>query len=245
MSRLARRLATAVVAVAVLSPATALRFFLRDRERACFSASARPGSVLRGFASVENGRGAASVALEITAPDGAVFFDRHTATVGAFSVVTPVAAGGRGAADEDWDGYDDEDEADLARYGAENKYEACLTLTVEAGSGASADARRAVTFRLYAAGRGEDGAEAGGGGAVREETVGDVSGALKTMFHEMQAMMRDLQRLQRREKKIVKHQNRTARVLWQATALSVVVLIIISGFQYSHYKAYFASKKLC
>lgn len=243
MSRLARRLAAVAAATAALAPASALRFFLRDRERACFSVSARPGGALRGYAAVENGRGSAKVALEIAAPDRSVFFDRHTATLGAFSVLTPASPDARGA--DDWDAYDDEDEAEAARYGAEAKYEACLTLTVEAGSGAPADARRAVTFRLYAAGHGEDGAEATGGGAVKDETVGNVSGALKTMFHEMQAMMRDLQRLQRREKKLVKRQSRTARVLWQSTALSIVVLCVISAFQYSHYKSYFTSKKLC
>lgn len=245
MARVSARLALLSLAAALLSPSAALRFFLRDRERACFSVWARAGETLHGYAAVENGRGAAALAVEIAAPDRSVFFERHQALLGAFSARTPALAGGPPAAN-DWDAYDDDDEdlAEDGRYGGEKKYEACLMLTVQQGSGAPTDARRAVNFRLHPAGR-ADGEGSGGDAAVKSETVDGVAGALKGMFHEMQGMMRDLQRLQRREKKLLKRQDTCARVLRNATLISILILLATSGFQYSHYLSYFTSKKLC
>jgi emp24/gp25L/p24 family/GOLD len=246
MARGAQRLLPGLLLFFVLqhAPARGLRFFLRNRERACFGVSARPGALLNGYAAVENGRGAAALALEIATADKKVFFDRHESVLGTFSVKTPSEPGAKAA---DWgDESVDEDDAELARYGTEQKYDACLMLTVDQNAPADAvDARRAIVFRLYPAERGETGDADVGGAAVKGETVDKVASALKAMFHEMQGMMRDLQRLQRREKTLVDSQARTARVLAQATVLSIIVLLLTSLFQFSHYKAYFTSKKLC
>jgi hypothetical protein len=237
----AQLLLLVVLAAARARPAAGLRFFLAARERACFGVSARAGGLLRGFVALENGKGSAKVALEIAGPDNAVIYERHDAAIGSFSVTTPGAAG-KDADDGDWD---DDDEAVGGLYGMEKKYKACLVLTMEQQPDPTVLVRRAVVFRLYAAERGEDGAAASGGGAVSDKKVDDMAGALKTMMGEMQAMVGDLSTLQRRESGLVRKQDENARRLGQLTALSIAVLVLTSVFQYSHYKAFFTSKKLC
>jgi emp24/gp25L/p24 family/GOLD len=272
------------VSLSLLSPSSGLRFYMKDRERACFSVSARPGTLLAGDAVLENGLGSgARLALEVTAAAGHAhastpLYEAHDAVIGKFSVHTPRGGGygggrhhrmvkntvQRGGPEDghhdsvDEDMYDDlYADADVEeQWGASSSdvtsdvgYRACLVLTVnpDPGDVSGAVVRRAVTFKLHPADRPEGGSGLGmaTGKAVSEAHVRTVTTTLNIMLNEMHSMVRDLSALQQRERDLVAKNKAAARYLTQLVSVSLVVLVATSLFQYSHYRSFFKSKKLC
>lgn len=228
---------------AVLVPSVSgLRFFLGPHERACFGLSARGGALLHGLAHMENGRGEALLAVEISGPDG-VIFERHAQAIGKFSVTTPKVKDSYSADPGDWEMEDDDFHAAAA---ADIKYKACLVLTLKEGSDPDHKARRAVSFRLYQADDGEIGSSlAGVGGKASSEKVDNMAMSLRQMMSDMQGIVGDLTALQRREHSLVRRQREDARRLSYLGATSILVLVATSFLQFAHYRQFFSSKKLC
>lgn len=241
MGRLTRLASLLCAATVLPSPLSALRFYMNDHERACFGVSAHAGSRLNGHVQLENGGGSARLVLEVQQPDGVTFFEKHSAVIGSFGVNTP-GTPGTPASEEEWDAEDmeDEDEGNITR-----EYKACVVLTFDEKPAGGVVARRAVRIRLWQAGRAEAGKESAGGGGESGEVVEWLNAGMKEMLAEMQGMVTDLNRLQRRERKLVKRMNNNEIVLMRVALISIAVIIATSAMQYAHYKAYFTSKKLC
>lgn len=211
---------------------------MNDHERACFGLSAHAGSRLNGHVQLENGGGSARLVLEVKQPDGVIIFEKHSAVIGSFGVNTP----GTTVSEEEWDeeAEDDEEVGKTMR-----EYKACVVLTFDEKPAGGVVARRAVRLRLWQAGRAEAGKERAGGGGESAEIVDWLNAGMKEMLKQTEGMVSDLNRLQRRERKLVKRMNNNEIVLMRVALISIAVIIATSGMQYAHYKAYFTSKKLC
>lgn len=192
---------------------------------------------------MENGRGHALLAVEITGPDG-VIFERHAEVIGKFSLTTPKAKNSYEANPGDWEMEEDDFQAAAA---ADVKYKACLVMTVKEGSDPEHKARRAVTFRLYPSEDAEVGSDQHGAGGTRASgrKVDEIAFALKDMLNQMQSMVSDLTVLQQRENSLVRRQREDARRLSYLGATSILVLLVTAFLQFAHYRQFFSAKKLC
>jgi emp24/gp25L/p24 family/GOLD len=242
---LPRRNLTAIVLLTAICTHVAhgLRFYIKDRERICFYVPARYQERLQGEATLENGKGTARLNVEITTEDGHVLFDRHDAKIGAFSVVTPPSQNQHAPVNAYNDNVEDYDDG-YQPHDAERKYKACLLLTVDPDPALQTRVQRAVTFKLRPADRG-DSITGPGGKHADSEKVDTMAFALDAMLSQLHGMSQDLSDLQARERSLVTHNQSTATRLSQFTIISLVVLVATASFQYSHYKSFFTSKKLC
>lgn len=229
----------------------------------CFYISARHEERLDGEVVLENGKGDAKVSIEVTSTDGAILFERHASEIGKFSVVTPPSKyapsyprGGRGGHGQnnpgsgqdddhelDYDEWGDDYEDGYEHYDSEEKYKACVVLTVDRNPDLHNRVQRAVTFRLHPANRSDR--RVGVSRAAKTANVDSIAFSLDNIMRQMNGMVSDLAILQQREKKLVKQNRDTAGRLAKLTIVSLAVLILTAGFQFSHYRSFFASKKLC
>lgn len=221
----------------MLSPVCGLRFYLIDRERACFFISAPQQSLIRGEATLENGPGSAKIFVEIS-HGSRMIYERHDSQIGKFSAMSLPAQD----TTMEKPAYAEDNQEDLG-YQHEAIYKACVLLTAEQGPELHHRVKRAVTFKLNVPMGADD--ENPTKGNVRAEHVDSASQALKDMLNHLHGMVTDLTALQSRERKLVARNERTASHLGQLTIVSILVLLATSSFQFANYKQYFKSKKLC
>lgn len=225
-----------LLALILFPAAQAVRFYLVDRERACFFITAPQQSLIRGEAIIENGPGAAKLFVEIS-HGTRMIYERHASDIGKFSILSLPAKDTvpEGA-------FEDVDDEDYG-YQPEAKYKACVLLTVEPGPETQRRVKRAVRFTLDVPV--VDDYKRTGSGKLQHEHVDTASKALNDMLAQLHGMVTDLTALQGRERKLVARNERTASRLGRLTILSIVVLFATASFQYGHYRQYFKAKKLC
>lgn len=222
------------------TPTTSLRFYMHDRERRCFRLEAPFESRIVGHASIANGRGPADLSIEVKDKPGAVLYQSHSGSPdrSSFSFRTPKFD----TAHADRDLYDEEEEAyDYDPREVEGWLDVCLLLSMDRSSH-DPNGKRAIVFWIRPEELHPD--DESSSAPATDSDVHSVSKSLQNMQDVLKAIITDMVSLQQRERRLVDHNQGTARYLVTLTVFSLFVLAITSGLQFMHFKSYFKSKKL-
>lgn len=228
-------LLTLLICALSITGTRSLRFYLRDREKRCFSFEAPPNAVMLGEARAASGKGAPDILVHVIADrDSKTIFRRQLNHATKFSFRTPVAMQRHDLEGDDYDDYDGEDESQFDHSGM---YSACITIS-HARNVHHDGSKRAVFFSI------RDGHKDPKDGAATESDADQVQTAMRQMHDTLNQVIRDLALLQKRERTLLnKNQLVGARVL-QLAILATLVLVATAASQVVYFKSFFKRKKL-
>lgn len=222
-------------------PISALRFYLRDRERRCFKMDAPPSSRIVGHKAIDNGKGNADLSIDVRTANGKHVYESSSrdSKHHHFSFTSPaVDKNQEHRHPEDYEDYEDyyddyDDEYDVV-------LEICLMLTFDSHVH-NAEGKRGVSFWIRAE---KESVDLRAEGKATVNTVFGMARTLIEMHNSLQSIAQELSTLRQRERRLVHRHESNAKHIYLLAVLSVIVMIGTSALQFMHFKKYFQTKKL-